>query len=130
MTEKRMSAAYLVPLAWILVLDVVVALAQKMASVSANGDGIDFYLSMAQMPWFWICILLPTMQLFLWTKLLSKMELSLAMPLTSLCYPCTMIAAHWVFHEHYSRQAWIGAFLIMIGVGLLGTQGRSSDDMT
>ncbi len=113
----------------LLTIDVLVLVLEKYATGvagSAVGNEIAFYLHLLQMPATWLVIVLAPIQLWVWTKILTKSDLSVAYPISSLCFPLTMIASQIVFHEKVSPVAWIGGVLIAAGIAIVG--GDHSDD--
>jgi drug/metabolite transporter (DMT)-like permease len=110
------------PFAVLLLLDVCVFLLQKFASTRADGEGIAFLLSLITHPWVWLPLALGPLQLWLWTRILARTDLSKAYSLTSLSYPLTMVAAVILFHERLPLSVWLGGGLIAMGVALVAEQ--------
>jgi len=106
--------------ALLLVLDVFALLAEKMAAIHSSGTGLAFYASLVKQLWTWVGIGLGPLQLWVWTQILARTELSLAYPISSLSYPLTMVAAQWLFREHLPLPVWWGALLITVGVAIVG----------
>jgi hypothetical protein len=75
------------------------ALLQKLASGYADGAGSRFYISLLAQPLAWLSVALRPLQFLVWTRILARVDLGLAYPLTTLSYPVTMIAAGLLFHE-------------------------------
>lgn len=92
----------------------------KVAILHSNGVGIEFYISLVAKPWIWFGLLTAPLQLWLWTRILRKTDLSTAYPATTLSYPLTMLSAVFLFGEHLSPLVWIGALLVMAGVAAIG----------
>lgn len=108
------------PFALLLLLDTAAFLLQKFASTRADGEGLVFLGNLLVHPWVWLPLALGPVQLWLWTRILSKTDLSLAYPLTSLAFPMTMILAAVFFREHLPWPVWVGAALITLGVSMMG----------
>ena len=106
--------------ALLLLLDVVVWMIEKIGVLRVGPGDATFIWGVAAQPLIWIAIALGPVQLWLWTRILRKADLSLAYPLTSLAYPLTMICAQVFFHEHIGWMVWLGAILIASGVALIG----------
>ncbi len=68
----------------------------------------------------WLGVGLGLLQLLVWTGILARTELSVAVPISSLCYPLTMVAAQLVFRERLGWPVWVGALLITLGVAIVG----------
>ena len=106
----------------LLLLDVVAWMCEKKGVSCAGSGDTSFMLAVASQPLIWIAIALGPLQLWLWIRILTGGDLSLAYPLTSLAYPLTMICAQFVFHEHINGQLWMGALLITVGVAIIGSR--------
>lgn len=115
--------------ATLLSTDVSVQIFEKLGAASAGhalGDELSYYLRLLQLPWTWLVIVLSIIQLLIWSKILSKTDLSVAYPISSLCFPLTMIASAIFFHDHISWTAWAGGLLITLGIGIVGTESEHS----
>ncbi len=78
----------------------------------------------------WLGIGLGPLQLWVWTGILARTELSLAFPISSLCYPLTMVAAQLVFREQLGWQVWVGALLITLGVAIVSDTSAEREART
>ncbi len=119
---KSISYVLLAPL---LVLDVAIMLFEKIAANSALGEGVDYYLSLLCIPWTWLALFFAASQLWVWTKILSKTELSVAYPMSSFSYPLIVLAAQIFLGEKCSLKMWLGVLFITIGVALVGSKAKS-----
>ena len=113
-------------LAMLLALDVVVWLAEKKGVGLSEAGDWGFARNVVAQPLIWLAVGMGPVQLWLWTLILRRSDLSLAYPLTSLAYPLTMIAAWGVFGEHVSWLVWLGALLITFGVAVMGSHEPSA----
>jgi drug/metabolite transporter (DMT)-like permease len=104
----------------LLFLDVSSDLTQRAASGDVEADGIQYFVQLATNPWFILSLVIPLFQLLVWTRILAKVELSLASPLTSLNFPLTVWSSHLIFHESVDWRVWCGTLLITAGVMTLG----------
>jgi uncharacterized membrane protein len=64
-------------------------------------------------------VLLLIVWLILQLSLLSRVDLSYALPATSVSYVLTALMAEFLLHEHVSTERWIGIGLIGLGVSLV-----------
>lgn len=103
----------------LMALDVAVWVLQKGAVRHAEAIGGSLAMALLKQPFAWSALLLAPLQLVLWMRVLSRTELSLAYPATSISYPFTMLAAVLLYHEKLSADVWIGAILITAGVWML-----------
>ena len=109
-----------------LLIEVIVALTNKFVSINGSGKGFHFYKSILSQPWIWISLFISSIQFIIWTKILSKSELSLAYSMTSLSYPLTMLAAAFIFKENLPVLVWVGGLTITLGTMLLGSESNSN----
>ncbi len=54
-----------------------------------------------------------------WLLVLSRVDVGLAYPMTSLAYILTAIAGFYIFHEHLSLTRMVGIAIILLGVCLV-----------
>jgi drug/metabolite transporter (DMT)-like permease len=108
----------------LMLLDTAVFVLDKVASEHASIGG-PFYLRVVSQPWIWIAFALGPLQLLTWTKILKRIDLSLAYPLTTTSYLATMLVSQLVFKEALGPRVWAGAILITVGVAVLGKAHQS-----
>ncbi|MFI5378375.1 MAG: hypothetical protein ACHRHE_03640 [Tepidisphaerales bacterium] len=106
--------------ALLLALDVTVLLIEKTTSNRAAGEGWQLAVSYLVQPLMWSIFALKLCQLWTWTIILGRVDISLAFPLTSLSYPAAMLAATVVLGERLSWEVWLGGMLITIGAAVMG----------
>ena len=111
----------------LMVLDTSVFVLDKVASQRAMVVRGPFYLHVVLQPWIWMAFALGPAQLFVWTRILKRIDLSLAYPLTTISYLATMVVSEVVFKETLGVRVWVGAILIMAGVGVLGRTPKEAD---
>jgi drug/metabolite transporter (DMT)-like permease len=107
----------------LLVLDTSSFLLDKLASrhaLETGAEGIHFYLTVASQPWIWGGFAIAPFQLLTYTRILKRVDLSLAYPITALAFPFTMLISQLGFGEHLTLPVWCGALLITAGVAVLG----------
>lgn len=71
-------------------------------------------------------ILFLAMFFFSWLALLSRVDLSLILPMTALTYILNAIAAKPVLGEKVSKRRWLGILIISAGVVLVTWSSKSS----
>lgn len=64
----------------------------------------------------WIGILAYTLNFFLWIAILSRVELSIAIPVGSTTYVLIPLLASLFLNEHVSMLRWIGISFIIVGI--------------
>ena len=65
---------------------------------------------------FWIGLIIYLSNFILWMSILSKIDLSIALPLASSGYILIPIAAIFFLHEVVSPMRWLGLILIVLGI--------------
>ena len=116
----------------LLVLDVSALVFEKVATmVSVKDVHTTFYLSLIRQPWLWFGLAIGPFQLWIWTGILTRTELSVAYPISSISYLLTMVVAQFVFGEQLGWQVWLGAFFMTVGIAVIGsTTGKVYDTRT
>jgi drug/metabolite transporter (DMT)-like permease len=102
------------------VLDTTAFVLDKIASTHADAAQGPFYLQVVTQPWIWLAFAIGPLQLWTWNKILARIDLSLAYPLTTISYLATMLVSQFIFHESLGPRVWAGAVLITLGVAVLG----------
>ncbi len=92
---------------------------RSLASVEAVADRGVVYGLLLKHRDFLISLVLLGIGLLLWLVVLARLDVSIAYPLLSLSYVVVMIAAKLFFDEQIPLHRWVGAFLIIAGIGLL-----------
>ncbi|MDE2027565.1 MAG: EamA family transporter, partial [Candidatus Omnitrophica bacterium] len=65
---------------------------------------------------FWLGLAIYISNFFLWMKILSKVDLTIALPLASSAYIVIPIASVVFLHEHVPPLRWLGLAAIIAGV--------------
>jgi drug/metabolite transporter (DMT)-like permease len=66
--------------------------------------------------YFWMGLFIYISTFFLWMRILSKVDLSIALPIASVGYMLIPIASVVFLNEQVSLVRWMGIFLIVVGV--------------
>lgn len=80
------------------------------------GNIAEFAVKNASSPLVWLGIFVFILNFFVWIVILSRVDLSIAMPVGSTCYIFVPIAAMIFLHEHVSLLRWAGILLIVLGI--------------
>ena len=77
--------------------------------------------------WIWIVagLIAHVAQLAAWFFLLKLLPLSVALPLTGLDYVGVAFMSAWLFSERLDWRRWLGTWLIVIGMVMIGWGGWS-----
>ncbi len=109
-------------LATLVILNVLVLVFEKVATMASVKDvHTTFYFSLIRQPWLWLGLAIGPLQLWIWTRILDRTDLSIAYPISSISYPVTMVIAQLAFGEHLGWQVWLGAVFMTIGVAAIGS---------
>ena len=124
MQDKKHPFPILLLIALLLV-DVLVMVCYKEAEQHTLPKGLQFYWQLLTQPWLWGGLLFSVLQLWLWTQILAKANLSLAYPIASLSYPLTMLAAQFFLGESLNNMVWLGGLFITLGVSIIGATHKT-----
>lgn len=86
----------------------------------------EFLDSLPQMlvnVWLWLALLCYTVSLIVWMIVLSKVEVSLAYPLSSVGYVITLFIGYIWMNEGIDFYKILGIFIIILGVIILSRSG-------
>lgn len=123
--KQRKPISYVMLFA-LITLDVTIMLLEKLSANIASDNGIYFYINLLCIPWTWLAIFLAAGQLWVWTRIIARTELSIAYPISSLSYPLTVLAAQLFLKEQFDLKIWIGVLFITIGVAIVGSKAEDS----
>lgn len=79
----------------------------------------DFALRTLSNGWIWIGLIIILIETLTWFIVLSKIDLSLAFPVSSLSYIFVILASAFMLHEHVGANRWIGTLIIIAGISLV-----------
>lgn len=82
---------------------------------------LEFTSRITSSPWLWIGVLFYLLNFFLWIALLSRVDLSIAFPMSSLTYIIVPFLAILFLGEYVAPVRWAGILFIIIGVSLAGS---------
>jgi drug/metabolite transporter (DMT)-like permease len=117
-------------MAALLALDVAAFLLEKVAANRGHGEGWAYYWSLVKAPWMWGALAIGPLQLWTWTRILARLDISLAYPMSALSTPMTLLAAVLLLGEHLHWQVWLGAALVTLAVVILGDdRGHTKENL-
>ena len=104
-------------------LETFAQIALKFAAVdtSAAGGFAGWLHALATNGWFQASIAADVMNFFAWMLILRRHELSLAVPLSSLCYFTIILASTILLHEAVTPLQLLGLGLVGIGIVLVAS---------
>jgi len=92
------------------------ALFKKDPPLTGAYDLLVFFEVVFSSPFFWIGLLALIMMFILWSTILSKIDLSVAVPIASFSYILVALVSILFLHETITLLRWVGIFLILTGV--------------
>ena len=92
------------------------ALSQDYFDVNTILDGIIFLKGAFASPFLWLGILSVLLTFIIWSTLLSKIDLSVAVPVASFSYILVPLTSIMFLHEKVGLYRWLGVFFILLGV--------------
>lgn len=87
----------------------------------------EFSSRSAQSPLVWMGLVVYIFNFFLWIAILSRVDLSIAMPVGSTSYIFVPLAAMVFLHENVSLIRWVGILLIVAGIHYVSRSGKSAE---
>lgn len=90
---------------------------QKHGSITFSAAGL---FSLLTEPRLLIALAMYAGALLMWLQVLSKTPLSAAYPMLAITYAIVPLLSIYMFGEKVQQMQWIGIFLILAGVALIG----------
>jgi drug/metabolite transporter (DMT)-like permease len=89
------------------------------------GNVAEFAVKNAASPLVWLGIFIFVLNFFVWIVILSRVDLSIAMPVGSTSYIFVPIAAMLFLREHVGMLRWAGIILIVLGIHFVSRSAAS-----
>jgi drug/metabolite transporter (DMT)-like permease len=83
-----------------------------------------FFKAVFSSPFFWIGLLSLIIMFIIWSTILSKIDLSVAVPIASFSYILVALVSILFLHETITLLRWMGIFLILTGVIFVSVSSR------
>lgn len=77
---------------------------------------LEFIFQNSSSGTLWLGIIIYTLNFFIWIIILSRVDLSIALPVGSTSYIITPLLAMIFLHENISLMRWLGILLIVCGI--------------
>jgi len=100
------------------------ALAQAKFSVVDLPSAVIFLRAVFSSPFLWAGLLTVAVVFVIWSTILSKIDLSVAVPIASFSYILVPVVSVIFLHEQISALRWAGILLILIGVILVSLSSK------
>lgn len=106
------------------------ALSQDYFDVNTVLDGIIFLRGAFASPFLWLGLLSVLLTFIIWSTLLSKIDLSVAVPVASFSYILVPLTSIMFLHEKVGLYRWLGVFFILLGVVFVSmSSGEKRDSL-
>ncbi|HEY9155693.1 MAG TPA: EamA family transporter [Opitutaceae bacterium] len=86
-----------------------------------------FLLGVVSSGYLWLGIALIALVFTSWTSVLSKVDLSVASPITSFSYVFVALTSLIFLHEHISALRWTGIVCILVGVAIVSHSAETEE---
>ena len=88
----------------------------NLLNIHSPGDIVTFILTVIPSPFLWVGLLSIFCIFVTWSVILSRIDLSVAVPVASFSYICIPIVSMLFLGEKISLLRWSGILLILLGV--------------
>jgi drug/metabolite transporter (DMT)-like permease len=79
-------------------------------------QGVIFLKAVISSPFLWLALISVFAIFIIWSTILSKIDLSVAVPVASFSYVLVPLTSSIFLHEKVSSTRWLGIIFILIGV--------------
>lgn len=100
------------------------ALTQATAAVSTFSEGVAFTGTVLSSPYLWLGLITVFVLFAIWSGVLSRIDLSVAVPIASFSYITIPLVSIIFLHETVSVLRWLGIGFILLGVVLVSLSSR------
>jgi drug/metabolite transporter (DMT)-like permease len=90
-------------------------------------EGLVFFKTVFSSPFFWIGLLSLILMFIIWSAILSKIDLSVAVPIASFSYILVALVSILFLNETVSLLRWIGIFFILSGVIFVSASSQARE---
>ncbi len=105
------------------------ALPQGGFEIKALNDVFHFIASVIPSPFLWLGLYSVLLIFTIWSTVLSRIDLSVAVPVCSFSYITVPLVSLVFFHEKISQLRWIGIFIILLGVILVSISSKHKEEI-
>ena len=104
------------------------ALLENDPNIAGIYDLLLFFNTVFSSPFFWVGLFSLILMFIIWSTILSKIDLSVAVPVASFSYILVALVSILFLHETITLLRWAGIFLILAGVIVvsMSSQGKES----
>ena len=134
MFKKRLTLKIILFLVFSDVLETLIHLCFKKGTMSYDyfdintlADGITFLAGVFSSPFLWLGLFLVLLTFIVWSTILSKIDLSVAVPIASFSYILIPLTSAIFLHESVSLLRWLGIISILVGVLFVSLSSREKE---
>jgi drug/metabolite transporter (DMT)-like permease len=95
--------------------------------IQALRDILHFIIQVAPSPYLWFGLFSVVLIFAIWSTILSKIDLSVAVPVCSFSYITVPLVSLVFLHEKISALRWLGISIILLGVVLVAVSSTRKE---
>ena len=100
------------------------ALVQSNVAVVDLATALEFFKGVFVSPFLWAGLFTVFAIFIIWSMVLTKIDLSVAVPIASFSYILVPLVSIIFLHEQITALRWIGVFFVLIGVILVSLSSK------
>lgn len=134
MKKRNLTLKIFLFLIFIDILETFAQFCFKKSVFAANGfeiqtlhDILGFLIKILPSPYLWLGLICVLLIFTTWSTILSKIELSVAVPVCSFSYITVPLVSLIFLHEKISPLRWFGIFIILLGVVLVAVSSNEKE---
>jgi drug/metabolite transporter (DMT)-like permease len=104
------------------------AACQNFSAINTLAQAAIFIKAVVFSPFLWLALFSVLLIFIIWSAILSKIDLSVAVPVASFSYITVPLVSAIFLHEKISGLRWLGIVIILIGVILVSKTARHREE--
>lgn len=100
------------------------ALAQSSKVIVDIATAVEFFKAIFASPFLWIGLFTVAAVFIIWSTVLTKIDLSVAVPIASFSYILVPLVSIIFLHEQVTVLRWLGVFFVLAGVILVSLSSK------
>jgi len=105
------------------------ALLESDPNIKGVYDILIFFKVVFSSPFFWIGLLSLILMFIIWSTILTKIDLSIAVPVASFSYILVALVSIIFLYEKVTLLRWFGIFLILVGVIFVSVSSHEKESV-
>ena len=105
------------------------ALSESDPNMKGVYDILIFFKVVFSSPFFWIGLLSLILMFIIWSTILTKIDLSIAVPVASFSYILVALVSIIFLYEKVTLLRWFGIFLILVGVIFVSVSSHEKESV-